>query len=156
MLGICAGLQLLGEALIDLHGIDGNGPGLGLLPLVTSFAPDKTVQRTQACFGTVTGVWQALSGLPVRGYEIHHGQTMEHPAMAESGLHAYPVMAPALAWQHDAGNVLGLYLHGLFENNNIMQALFGVDTPVLDAVFDGLADQVDRHFAPGVLADLIA
>ena len=33
--GICGGLQMLGEALIDPDGIDGNGPGLGLLPLVT-------------------------------------------------------------------------------------------------------------------------
>ena len=30
MLGICGGLQMLGEALIDPHGIDGNAPGLGL------------------------------------------------------------------------------------------------------------------------------
>ena len=32
VLGICGGLQMLGEALIDTHGIDGNAPGLGLLP----------------------------------------------------------------------------------------------------------------------------
>ena len=36
VLGICGGLQMLGEALIDPHGIDGNAPGLGLLPLVTA------------------------------------------------------------------------------------------------------------------------
>src|SRR6218665_787857 len=34
VLGICGGLQMLGEALIDSAGIDGNAPGLGLLPLV--------------------------------------------------------------------------------------------------------------------------
>ncbi len=44
VLGICGGLQMLGEALIDPHGIDGNGPGLGLLPLVTQFEPGKTVR----------------------------------------------------------------------------------------------------------------
>ncbi len=32
MLGICGGQQMLGEALTDPHGIDGNAPGLGLLP----------------------------------------------------------------------------------------------------------------------------
>ena len=48
-LGICGGLQMLGEALIDTHGIDGNAAGLGLLPVVTQFAADKTVQRTSAC-----------------------------------------------------------------------------------------------------------
>lgn len=46
MLGICGGLQMLGEALIDLHGVDGNAAGLGLLPLATLFAQDKTVQPT--------------------------------------------------------------------------------------------------------------
>ncbi|MGH6626504.1 MAG: cobyric acid synthase, partial [Burkholderiaceae bacterium] len=68
VLGICGGLQMLGEALIDPHGIDGNAPGLGLLPLVTVFEADKTVQRTQARFDTVTGPWAALSGVAVQGY----------------------------------------------------------------------------------------
>ena len=65
MLGICGGLQMLGEALIDPHGIDGNAPGLGLLPLVTVFAQDKTVRRTQARFGDLVGPWAALSQLGV-------------------------------------------------------------------------------------------
>jgi cobyric acid synthase len=49
VLGMCGGLQMLGEALIDPEGIDGNGPGLGLLPLVTVFEPAKTVRRCWAC-----------------------------------------------------------------------------------------------------------
>ena len=44
VLGICGGLQMLGEALIDMHDIDGNAPGLGLLRLVTSCEIAKTVQ----------------------------------------------------------------------------------------------------------------
>ena len=155
VLGICAGLQMLGEAMIDPHGIDGNGPGLGLLPLVTTFAQDKTVVQTRASFGTVRGVWQLLSGLEVRGYEIHHGRSAEHPAMAAAGRHGHPVMGSGLAWQDDAGNVLGVYLHGLFEDGAVMQALFGVHTPTLDAVFDGLADHAERHFDAGVLASLV-
>ncbi|MFY7942626.1 MAG: hypothetical protein ACOVOX_17115, partial [Burkholderiaceae bacterium] len=50
VLGVCGGLQMLGEALIDPHGIDGNAPGLGLLPLVTVFAQDKTVRHTSTSF----------------------------------------------------------------------------------------------------------
>src|SRR5690606_4295730 len=112
VLGICGGLQMLGEALVDPHGIDGNAPGLGLLPLVTAFAPEKTVRRTEAAFGALQGPWAALSGVALRGYEIRHGQTAQHPAMAP----ARAVMDGALAWQNPAGNVLGLYLHGLFED----------------------------------------
>ena len=66
---------------------------------------------------------------------------------------------PGLAWQNSAGNVLGLYVHGLFEDRAALQALFGQhgtrDVPTLDSVFDGLADYIDKYFAPGVLQSLI-
>jgi adenosylcobyric acid synthase len=155
VLGVCGGLQMLGEALIDSHGVDGNAPGLGLLPLVTQFDPDKTVRRTTARFGELGGAWSALSGVALSGYEIHHGQTAQHPAMADKGDVAREVL-PGLAWQNAAGNVLGCYLHGLFEDPALLQALFGAGAPTLDAVFDGLADYLERHCAPGVLDALIA
>ncbi|NMM05222.1 cobyric acid synthase [Polaromonas sp.] len=156
VLGICGGLQMLGEALIDPHGIDGNGPGLGLLPLVTLFAEAKTVQHRQAAFAPVRGLWSSLSGIEVQGYEIHHGQTTHHSAMAAAGNIAYAVMPEGLAWQNAAGNVLGLYLHGLFEDPRVLQALFGATTPTLDSVFEGLADYIAQHFQPDVLQSLIA
>ena len=156
VLGICGGLQMLGEALIDPHGIDGNAPGLGLLPLVTVFAQDKTVQTTRAAFATLDGRWSALSGHEVRGYEIHHGQTQQHAAMAATGDMARVVMPQGLAWQNMAGNVLGVYLHGLFEDAGVLQALFGATTPTLQSVFDGLADFIEQHFTPGVLASLVS
>ncbi len=155
VLGICGGLQMLGEALVDTHGIDGNAPGLGLLPLVTHFELDKTVRRTRAAFGALTGPWAALSGVAVTGYEIHHGQTTQHPAMAARGDIAQEVMAGGLAWQSASGQVLGCYLHGLFENPSVLRALFGARVPTLDSVFDGLADFVRRHVEPGVLESLI-
>lgn len=155
VLGICGGLQMLGEALIDPHGIDGNGPGLGLLPVVTVFDETKTVQHRQAAFSSVRGSWSALSDIEVQGYEIHHGQTAPHSAMAAAGDIAYPVMPEGLAWQNAAGNVLGLYLHGLFEDPHVLQALFGAAVPTLDSVFDGLADYIGQHFSPGVLQSLI-
>jgi len=155
VLGICGGLQMLGEALIDAHGIDGNGPGLGLLPLVTVFEADKTVRQRQAAFDAVGGPWAALSGVAAAGYEIHHGQTAQHPAMAAAGHLARPVLPDGLGWQNGAGNVLGVYLHGLFEDPRVLKALFGAAAPTLDAVFDGLADFIGRHFEPGVLQSLI-
>ena len=155
VLGVCGGLQMLGEALIDPDGIDGNGPGLGLLPLVTVFAQDKTVRRTEARFGDLVGPWAALSQRTVQGYEIHHGQTRQHTAMADAGDVARAVMEPALAWQNPAGNVLGVYLHGLFEDPVVLHALFGADVPTLESVFDGLADCIEQHFVPGFLASLL-
>ena len=59
-----------------------------------------------------------------------------------------------------SGKVLGLYLHGRFEDPAAMQGLFGKPggAPVrtLDGVFDGLADALEAHFAPGVLNALVA
>jgi len=156
VLGICGGLQMLGEALIDPHGIDGNAPGLGLLPLVTVFERDKTVQRRSAAFGQLHGPWAALSNVPVQGYEIHHGQTAQHPALAAAGDVAQPVLADGLGWCNAQGNVLGCYLHGLFEDARVLRALYGAGAPTLDSVFDGLADFIDRHFEPGFLPGLIS
>ena len=60
VLGICGGLQMLGEALIDLHGVDGNAAGLGLLPLTTLFAPDKTVLPASAAAAAARGLGGAV------------------------------------------------------------------------------------------------
>ena len=155
VLGICGGLQMLGEALIDMHDIDGNAPGLGLLPLVTNFEIAKTVQHRQIQFGNLTGLWSKLSDVTVAGYEIHHGQTAQHPAMAKAGDVAVAVLPEALGWQNPAGNVLGLYLHGMFEDPAVLQALFGATTPTLNSVFDGLADYISQHFEKNFLNSLI-
>ena len=167
VLGVCGGLQMLGEALIDPHGVDGNAPGLGLLPLVTVFAADKTVRHTHSRFASAMAQgldaapspWATLAGVAVSGYEIHHGQTQPHAAMQAGGNVAVEAMAEGLAWQNPQGNVLGLYLHGLFEDPAALQALFGARlgqaVPTLETVFDGLADFIETHFAPGVLQSLL-
>ncbi|MES2280904.1 MAG: cobyric acid synthase [Pseudomonadota bacterium] len=156
VLGVCGGLQMLGEALIDPHGIDGNGPGLGLLPLVTVFEENKTVQRSHARFETLRGPWAALSGVRVQGYEIHHGQTSARADMVACGDAAVAVMPGGLAWQNHAGNVLGIYLHGMFEDPAILKALFGASAATLDSVFDGLADYISAHFDTRLLQSFVA
>ena len=164
VLGICGGLQMLGEALIDPYGIDGNAPGLGLLPLVTVFETDKTVRHTQACFSETLAACTAspfapLAGVTVAGYEIHHGQTQQHAGMAQAVSMAYVALPNSLGWHNAQGNVLGVYVHGLFEDAAAVQALFGAGraqpVPTLDSVFEGLADYVQVHFEPGVLDALI-
>ena len=153
VLGICGGLQMLGEALIDPHGIDGNAAGLGLLGVVTVFEQYKTVQHRQARFETLDGEWVALSKVQVNGYEIHHGQTSLRADLADG---THPVMPHDLAWQNAHGNVLGIYMHGLFEDPGVLQALFGLSVPTLNTVFDGLADYIEQHFEAGLLKSLIA
>ncbi len=149
VLGICGGLQMLGERLVDPHGVDGEAQGLGLLSVTTTFERDKTVQGREASFGVLHGAWTVLSGARMRGYEIHHGRTKT------SGGGACAAMPDGLAWQNEAGNVLGLYLHGMFEDAEVLRALFGADVPTLDDVFDGLADYIEAHFEGDRLAALM-
>ena len=56
--------------------------------------------------------------------------------------------------------MLGLYLHGLFEDTSALQALFAghLDPPVatLDTVFERMADFIELHFEPGALQALLA
>ncbi len=78
IIGICAGLQMLGLRVDDPLGLEsslGSGPGsgqksvdgFGLLPLATTLERDKTLTRVSAaCLRT---------GLTLSGYEIHHGRT---------------------------------------------------------------------------------
>ena len=162
ILGICGGLQMLGEALIDPEGLDGspladgNAPGLGLLPLVTCFEADKRLRATRFGFGTLTGPWAALSGVQAEGYEIRLGRTAPHPSLPAPREALRNDAGETVGWQSADGRVLGVYAHGLFEQPAVLQALLGQAGTPLDAVFDGLADFVDHHFAPGVLAGLIA
>lgn len=52
--------------------------------------------------------------------------------------------------------MLGVYLHSLFEDAGVLQALFGTQAPTLDAAFERLADEIERAFVPEVLEALIA
>jgi adenosylcobyric acid synthase len=152
VLGICGGLQMLGEALVDPQGVDAGEPamlpGLGLLPLATHFEPTKLLRRTRARFGELGGEWAALSGVAFDGYEIRHGRSG-----GAAGVALRNSEGEAIGWQR--GQVLGLYAHGLFESDAVLRALFGASVRTLDAVFDGLADFIDAHFEPGSLLRLI-
>ncbi|HEY8880938.1 MAG TPA: cobyric acid synthase [Roseateles sp.] len=155
VLGICGGLQMLGEALIDTHGVDGNAPGLGLLPLVTAFEPEKLLRSTEFSFASsLDGGWQSLAGVKASGYEIRHGRTKHHAGLPPPEVALRNAAGEAVGWQ--SGQVLGVYAHGLFEQPAVLKALFGQSGRSLDAVFDGLADFIDLHFQPGKIEGLIA
>jgi adenosylcobyric acid synthase len=156
LLGICGGLQMLGRVLHDPEGVDGEAggpvPGLGLLPLTTRYAAPKRVLAQAATFHGLSGVWHALEGVTAPGYEIRNGRTEADSSItgtaAAAVLHAG--CGEAIGWQ--SGSVLGVYLHGLFESSAVLQALWGGSARTLEASLDGLADLVEQHFSPGLLA----
>jgi adenosylcobyric acid synthase len=137
VLGICGGLQMLGARIVDEAGVDGSGEGLCLLPLVTSFRAEKAARRTRTRFCVLPQPWTALGGRPVAGYEIRHGETTAIAPVVEA-------LPDGLGYV--AGPVFGIYLHGLFEQPELVAALFSALPPrSLEQVFDRLADAVEEH-----------
>lgn len=155
LIAICGGLQMLGSAIHDPFGIEGepgSSAGLGLLELSTTLAAEKQLRNVR---GTLS-----LENAPVTGYEIHAG--------VSSG---YALQHPALQLEHGAdgtisvdGQILATYLHGLFESREATDALLRwaglreVVTPDYharrEADLERLADAVEQHLDTALLAKL--
>ena len=137
ILGVCGGLQMLGDLLVDAGGVDGDAVGLGLLPVRTSFERQKTTESVDIRFGQLPDPWRALSGVAFRGYEIRHGRTSASEPVGEALTGGRGFVQ---------GNVLGIVVHGAFEQPDVAAALVGGRPErALDAVFEGLADLVEEH-----------
>jgi adenosylcobyric acid synthase len=135
--GICGGLQMLGGRIRDEAGVDGDAEGLGLLSLETVFAAEKTTRRTTVRFGRLAQPWAALSGLEVDGYEIRHGRSTAGDASA-----------------YVEGEVCGVYVHGLFEQPKVVEALLGrAPGRTLDDAFEALADAVEAYLDVAALLE---
>ncbi|AMK12929.1 cobyric acid synthase [Pseudodesulfovibrio indicus] len=108
IVGICGGFQMLGRTVDDPYGLESETTrveGFGLLPVQTTLAAEKTLTRT-------LGVHSA-SGLPVHGYEIHHGHT--EPLSDELRVALRDNAGNPLGYMRPDGRVLGTYLHGVFD-----------------------------------------
>lgn len=115
MVGICGGLQMLGRTVADPLGLessDAETPGLDLLPLRTSLDGNKTLVR--AC-----GVHVA-SGLPVHGYEIHHGVSTPLSDALQSGVVRED--GKVIGYGLPDRRIWGTYLHGLFDADGFRRA----------------------------------
>ena len=118
LLGVCGGYQMLGNRLRDPEGVESAAretAGLGLLDMDVTFRPEK---RTVQAAGVLAGgaEWlAALAGTRVEGYEIHSGESAFGP-----GVQVW--LEPGGAC-NAAGNVLGTYLHGLFDDGALAEAL---------------------------------
>jgi adenosylcobyric acid synthase len=147
ILGICGGLQMLGEAISDPAGVDGSRAGLGLLNLATTFSPEKIARKTKTRFSPqLPAAWAHLRGIDVNGYEIRHGSSFPGERLAEA-------LPGGLGFA--SGSVLGVYLHGLFECDAVLRAVFGsAPAHALEDTFDKLADVVDAAFDRNLLDNL--
>src|SRR5664280_1370500 len=135
VLGICGGLQMLGQRVEDPARVEGTAEGLALLPMVTRYETSKRTAQSTICFGPLAPPWSWLGERRISGYEIRHGVTRASEAVE--------IVPDGLAFGR--GNVLGLYLHGLFEDPVVLKAFSGTIPTVLDTTFDRLADAVEKH-----------
>jgi adenosylcobyric acid synthase len=137
VLGICGGMQMLGERIEDPAGVEGEAEGLGLLPLVTTFHPEKLTRTGRCRFGAFRGPWRRLGGVAFTGYEIRHGRTEPSAPLIQA-------IDGGLGYVD--GPVLAVYAHGMFEEPEVLTALFGeAHGSPLDETFDALADAVEAH-----------
>ncbi len=112
--GICGGYQMLGIEVNDplgAEGPSGSTPGLGLLPVKTTMTADKWLEQVRIPLNI------PILGLhcPATGYEIHMGKTFAKDPVQ----HISPTRGEELGAMTDDGLVLGTYLHGIFENDEV-------------------------------------
>ncbi len=108
-LGVCGGYQMLGKRVVDtVESGAGAVEGLGLLPVETAFAAGKVL-------GNPAGTASVFGGVPVRGYEIHHGRVRRFGGE--------PLLATAGGEEGcRSGAVVGLSWHGVFEGDEFRRA----------------------------------
>ncbi len=153
LLGICGGFQMLGNVVRDPSGIEsaaGTTQGLSLLDFDTTLACEKKLTQVE---GTIRISNDTAS---IKGYEIHCGVT-EGSALTRSfaqvsdhqGNHYTDGVIS------DDGQIIGTYLHGLFEHADSLAAILswvsgkpqsGVDwDEVRNKELDRLADCFEQH-----------
>lgn len=152
VLGICGGYQMLGTAVHDPDGIEGQPgttAGLGLLPVDTVLKAPKTTTLSHFEWGSDRG----------QGYEIHMGQTR-----VEGGNPVFTVVnrngrdcSQTEGCMLDNGRIIGTYIHGMFDTPAITRrwldsiglnsvAVSDVQGPAArDNAYELLADHFEKY-----------
>ena len=110
--------------------------GLGLLPLTTVFAGTKETHRIRGEVLGDTGLLTGAKGSSIAGYEIHMGRTTpsgggdQRAAGLAASFRINDRSDVAVTGDTEldgvidpSGRVLGTYIHGLFQNGGLRQAV---------------------------------
>jgi len=146
VLGICGGFQMLGEQINDPLGIEGNAgssEGFALLAMTTLLNEQKQLTN-------VSGTTR-LAESSISGYEIHAG-TSEGDALSNYFCDLGDYKDGAMS---DDGQIIGTYVHGLFEQTETLNALLnwaGLEVTtefdyhaLRDTELNRLASMVEEH-----------
>lgn len=149
VLGICGGFQMLGQRIADPHGVEA---AAGTVVAGLGYLNTHTVMEQQKTLRNVAGHLAWGSQPPVAGYEIHMGQT-DGPDTARAFASLQDGHADGAI--SDDGQVMGTYLHGVFDQVGTSAALFawagatemaGFDVAqARESGFETLADCIAQH-----------
>ena len=142
LVGICGGMQMLGEWIDDPTGAESAGerrqrPGLGLLSLTTVLSSEKVTRRASGRLEVNRMFRQPMAASIFSGYEIHLGETRIGGSriLAQIEREGVDGVFPDGAVS-ETGSVWGTYVHGLFDDDpfrhaflHAARAAFGLAPP---------------------------
>ncbi|WP_394175156.1 cobyric acid synthase [Thalassotalea litorea] len=160
VIGICAGMQMLGEDINDPFGVESTALkaiGLKLLPISTSLAVEKTLTNVQFTLNS------ELQNAQVNGYEIHTGQSQLTERTRSKVLYKDAPMERGLI--SDDGLIIATYVHGFFNQPQVLQAITkwcGHKISQSDSAWelqekaiDRLADACEQHLNINLIEDIL-
>lgn len=156
VIGICGGYQMLGKNLLDPDAIESNlshTDGFDLLDMDTVLKPEKQLKRVSGNL-----IAEGFEDVSIQGYEIHCGiSTANAPLHHLIELHDGKISNKDGFINQD-NNVLGTYLHGLFDQTQTCNQLLswaGLKTHAANNIddireqqLDRLADSLEQHLSP--------
>ncbi|WP_044202402.1 cobyric acid synthase [Flammeovirga sp. OC4] len=143
IIGVCGGYQMLGNVVYDPHHVEGEKEeelGLGIFDIETTLSKSKQTVQQQFAFKNYDEVCE--------GYEIHMGETLVPEAFALN------TMGDVKEGFFDGKLSWGTYLHGVFDNQVVVNELLKRKFPDAEALdyktfkgeqFDKLADWVEEN-----------
>ena len=123
--GICGGMQMLGDHIVDPEEIESSGSihGFGLLPIKTTMLPSKITRTSTGELVTPSLFGQPVTRIQLHGYEIHVGETSHlGQAMPFARLTRNGVEQVEDGCLSPDSRIFGTYLHGLFDGDDFRHA----------------------------------
>lgn len=122
IIGICGGYQMLGESIKDPYRVESDCiemKGLGFLACNTIFNETKVTAQVSGELNVAVPFMDDSEVGTLTGYEIHMGETFSKDTTF--------LLTKQGTYQYDDGglngNVLGTYMHGIFDNDSFRRSL---------------------------------
>ena len=128
--GICGGYQMLGKSIADPDHVEEGGQmrGMELLPTETILQKSKKRCQIEGVVDELDGIFKGISGCRFSGYEIHMGETFYveeiHETDSVLGKNVKrSVIREYVVESKEYHNVYGSYVHGIFDQAKIANAM---------------------------------